>query len=1009
MTAFIDLISRTIGVSSQIVELALVGLIFLLVTLIFVLLFVLIFKFIRSTLNSEDVYDKKQEKLERKQAKIRAKQEVKLEKQEEKLAKKQEKADKKQQKKESKASKKQKSMKFLKDKKLNEHSISDNDEPVSEPLESAAEEKSSEPSDNYLSSVADEMVSRKGLNLNESKKKLKKKQKNVDPNTNTRKSSLKLKKHAKKLKIPKTVQDTIPYHGVYKVEGIIEIEPGKFTKTYLLDDVNYQVAKSDEREEMFIKYEEFLNSFDPTTRFQITINQRNINMQDFKEQTLLPMHNDSLDELREERNTMLSKKMLEGRNNLHKEKYLTVCVEAPDFEAASTLFARLDTEISTNLKKIGGAVVQPLTSAQRLEILHDIYNIGNEGLFGNNMVYDKDGNLVFDKEKFSFEIMRRMGLTTKDMIGPESFSFKSDYGMIGDMYFRALFVRKLPSFLNDEVLDELTKTDCNMITSLLFEPIDGEKALKMARAQIVNINANVVERQKQASKSGYSIDIISPELKDASMEATETFHQLTSKNQKLFYMTLVIVHFAQDKDQLDSDTKALQTIGRRLLLDVKKLNWQQENGLASVLPLCNNKLQIKRTLTSDNAALFMPYVNQELNDRNGGMYYGNNAISHNLIMFNRRNCKNGNGFILGTPGSGKSMKAKQEMLTVLLSCDDQVIVIDPEGEYYPMAELLDGEVIRIAAGSDVHINPFDIQMDYDSDDDPISIKSDFIVSLCENVAGGPYGLTASQRSIIDRCVKEVYKDFLNSRDPVTGEYDKSKVPTLQEFYQALRDTKGYDANNLADSLEIYVTGSQNVFAFPTNVEYSKRFVVYDIKDIGSTMKSMGLLVVLENIWNRIVEGRKEGKNVWFYIDEIYLLFKTPSSAEFLRNLYKRARKYGGIPTGITQNVSDLLENDIARTMISNSECIIMLNQAGPDRIALMNLLNISETLVGFVTNSSPGHGLLYDGVHIIPFIDELPRNTKEYWAMTTKLSEVAERDKHKEFVVKEALESEEQG
>lgn len=997
MDAFIGLVSRTIGVSTQTIELLVVGAIFFLVTLLFVLLLVLIVKFIRSSFDSGAMNEKKREKLERKQAKKQAKQEAKLAKQEEKLSRKQAKAEEKQKKKELKSSKKESAKKPVKAKKSKKDSEPVEAEQMVIAENESGDEKAAGPSDNYLNSVADELIVRKGLDSKGSKKKFKKQQnKQVDPNTNTRKTSRNLKKRSKKLKIPKTVQDSIPYNGVYKDEGIIEIAPGKFTKTYLLDDVNYQVAKTDEQEEMFIKYGEFLNSFDPTTKFQITINQRNINMQDFTEQTMLAMKGDRLDELREERNSMLSKKMLEGRNNLHKEKYLTVAVEAPDFESAGAMFARLDSEISVNLKKIGGAVVQPLTSAQRLEILHDIYNIGSEGMFGNNMVYDKAGNLVFDKDKFSFEIMHRMGLTTKDMIGPESFSFKSDYGMMGDTYFRALFIRKLPTFLNDGVLDELTKTDCNMITSLLFEPIDGEKALKMARAQIVNINANVVERQKQASKNGYSIDLISPELKDASFEATELFRELTSKNQKLFYMTLVIVHFAHDKEQLDSDTKAIQNIGRRLLLDVKKLNWQQENGLASVLPLCNNKLQIKRSLTTESAAVFMPYVNQELNDRNGGMYYGNNAISHNLIMFNRRNCKNGNGFILGTPGSGKSMTAKQEMQTVLLSSDDVVIVIDPEGEYYPMAELLDGEVIRIAAGTDVHINPFDIQMDYDSDDDPISIKSDFIVSLCENVAGGPYGLTASQRSLIDRCVKEVYKPFLNSLDPETGLYDKSKIPTLQEFYQELRMTKGYDANNLADSLEIYVTGSQNVFAFPTNVEYSKRFVVYDIKDIGSTMKSMGLLVVLDNIWNRIVEGRKEGKNVWFYIDEIYLLFKTPSSAEFLRNLYKRARKYGGIPTGITQNVSDLLENDTARTMISNSECIIMLNQAGPDRIALMNLLNISETLVGYVTNSSPGHGLLYDGVHIIPFVNELPRNTKQYWAMTTKLSEVAEREKQKE-------------
>ncbi len=808
-----------------------------------------------------------------------------------------------------------------------------------------------------------------------------------------RSSSLGVKRKARKLKVPTNVQKTIPYEAVYESNGIIEIAPGQFTKSYLMQDVNYQIAKQSEQDDMFLKYGEFLNSFEPSLRFQITTNQRNIDMARFELETMLPLKGDKLDYLREERNKILKDKIREGRNNMVKEKYLTVLCKADSLEAAQTLFARLDTEMTANIAKIGNAQLQPLSTSQRLEILHDIYNIGSEGLFGNNVELDAEGKPVFCKEKFVFDIMRRQGLTTKDMIAPSSFTFKSDYGMIGDKYFRALFIRQLPTYVNDTVLSELTKTDCNMLTSLIFQPIEGEQALKMAKYQIVNINANVVEKQKQASKAGYSTELISPDLKDAADEADSLLRDLTSKNQKLFYMTLVIVHFADDLKTLNTDTKTIQGIGRRLLCNVKKLSWQQENGLNTALPLCNNQLHVKRTLTTECAAVFMPFDTQELNEPTG-MYYGINAVSHNLIRMDRRQKKNGNGFIFGTPGSGKSMSAKESMLTVLLTTDDVVLVLDPEGEYAEMAELLDGEVIRIAAGGDAHINPFDIEMDAGGEDDPITMKSDFIVSLCETVLGERYGLTPTQRTIIDRCVHNVYKPYLDSFHD--GKFDESKLPTMREFWDQLRAQKGYDAATLAEGLELYVTGSLNIFAHRTNVQYSKRFVVFDIKDIGSTMKSMGMLVILDNIWNRIMQGRKERRYTWFFADEIYLLFKQNSSAEFLRNLWKRARKFYGIPTGITQNVSDLLESDIARTMISNCEFIQMLNQAPLDRAQLAELLNISDTQLSFITNASPGEGLIYDGTVIVPFINKVPQDTAEYEAMTTKPAEVKAREARKE-------------
>ena len=830
--------------------------------------------------------------------------------------------------------------------------------------------------------------------LKEKKKQkiLKEKQNKKKKPESPSKKMKKAKKAAKKLKIPRTVQESIPYENVYPKDGIIETSKGVFTKSYLLKDINYQIAKQNEQEDMFVKYTEFLNSFDPTTKFQISIIQKNINMKDFEQKVMLKMKNDSLDELRDERNEMIKKKLLEGKNNQTKDKYLTVEIKANSYEDAQTKFARLDSEIDTNLKKIGNSSATVVSTVERLEILHDIYNKVEDGEFCNNYVYNEKGELVPAKEKFSFEIMKDMGLTTKDMIAPSSMEFNSDYGRLGDTYFRALFLRTLPTFLRDSILKELTDTDSNMVTSLIFEPIDSEKAVKMAQNQLRNINSNLIEKQKEASKGGYSVELINPQTRDAADEAHELFNDLTGKNQKLFYATLVIVHFADTLEQLNLETKHIMTIGRGALsCDVKKLTNQQENGLNTALPLCCNKLEVKRTITSENGALFMPFVNQELNDE-GGMYYGNNAISHNLILLNRRNLKNGNGFIFGTPGAGKSVSAKQEMMTVLLESDDDVIVLDPEGEYAPMAELLGGEVIRISAASKDYINPFDISMDLDKTDDPIAIKSDFITALCEIMASNRYGLSQTQRSLIDSCIHDIYRPYLNSRDPETGKYDERLIPTFHDFHRALREKRGMDATDLADGLEMYVTGSYNFFAHHTSVKYKERFVVYDISKIGTNMTAAGLQVALDNVWNRIVEGRKKGKNTWFYIDEIYLLFKTQESATFLKELYKRARKYGGIPTGITQNVTDLLSNETARTMISNCEYILMLNQAPMDRAILGEMLNMSSTEMEYITNASPGTGIIYNGSVKVPFINSLPKNTKMYKAMTTKLDEVKARD-----------------
>lgn len=812
-----------------------------------------------------------------------------------------------------------------------------------------------------------------------------------------RKSEKALRKKAKKLVIPKTVQQTIPYLRVYPESGIIETKQGVFSKGYILQDINYTSAKDEEQTEIFLKFAEFLNTFDPSTKFQFVISQQNLNLDQFESEAMMPLTGDGHDDLREESNEEIRTKIRIGRNNLIKNKYLVISRTEESYEAARTSFSRLDGEIVQNFKRVGGAAAEPMSAAKRLELLHDIYNPDSVGLFGNNMTYDANGKLVFCPDNFSFDVLRRMGLSTKDMVAPESFTFRGDYGMVGSQYFRALYLKTYPQSIRDTILKSLTDIDCRLVLSIIYDPINPEDALRMAKNDIVNVNSNLIEKQKTASKSGYSVDLINPELKSAAEEANNLRSDLTEKSQKLFYQTLVITHFAESKEKLDADTKTIQGIGRGYLVDIRTLSYQQENGLNTCLPLCSNKLEIRRSLITESAAVFMPLDNQELYDPDGGIFYGINEGSKNVVFANRTHLKNGNGIVIGSPGSGKSMAAKSEMIQVnLRHPEDVVIVVDPEGEYRPLADLLDGEVIRIAPGSGVHLNPFDIELDTE-EDNPIAQKSDFIKALMQTIIGGDDDrqgavLTAAAASIIDRCVQRVYEPYLQSYNAETGTYNEEALPTLLDFYYMLRDQDGYDAMQLADSLEMYTTGTLNFFAYHTNVEYSKRFVVYDIMDIGSSMKNIGMQIVLNNVWNRIIAGRRKGNHVWFYVDEFHIMLSNNRSADFLNTMFKRARKYGGIPTGITQNISDIVEHPTAKTIFANSEFMEVFSAKAAECALLGNLLDISQSDIDKVKDALPGHGIMLYGGRVIGINTEISKDSIRYRAMTTKLDEMKQRE-----------------
>lgn len=795
------------------------------------------------------------------------------------------------------------------------------------------------------------------------------------------------------LSIPKTVQDSIPYLGLYK-KGIIELEPGIFSNTYKIEDVNFKIASDDEQEDMFMKYVDFLNSFDSDIHMQLNIYNRNIDRGAVEEKILLKNQSDNLNEYRAEYNQMLQDKMKEGRNNIVKEKYVTITIKAKNYDDAIAKFSKINSEVSASIKRINNVETNPLTGVERLELLADIYNDTND----NANFYQKaliNGKKV---ETFDYGKMVERGLTTKDLIGPASMSFKKNGIEIGNKKAKVYYISTLPTFINSNIVSDITDINSNMLLSIHFNKLRPDKASELLKNQMVNINSNVVDAQKKAIKGGYSPDLISPELLNAQREAQELLDDLTTRNQSLILTTFTFILFGDTKDDLEKAEDELKVILGKHLCQMKCLQFQQEKGFNTCLPLGRCDVYVDRLLTTQSAAIFIPFSTQELTQSNG-MYYGLNAVSKNLILFNRKNSKNYNGVILGTPGSGKSFTAKREMVNVILNTNDDIYIVDPEREYLPLANLLGGEVIKIAAGGTSYLNPLDMDINYGDDDDskvdPISMKCDFISGLCETMNGGKTMLTPNQKSIIDRVVRILYQPYLTHMkelqkiDP-SNTCDITASPTLKDFYEMLQTQPEYEAQELALSIERFCVGSLDTFSHQTNVKRNNRFVVYDIKDIGEGMKELGLQVCLNSIWNQIIDNKKYDKYTWFYLDEFYLLTQTPSSASFLQQVYKRARKWYGVPTGITQNVGDLLASDAAQAILNNCDFILMLNQSPIDKAKLATMLNISATQLSYITNSDPGQGLIYDGKSIIPFSDKFPTNTKLYRVMTTKAGEKLE-------------------
>ena len=770
-----------------------------------------------------------------------------------------------------------------------------------------------------------------------------------------------IKQDKEKFVVPKGVQQAIPIRAIWP-DGIFQAG-NKFSRTFRFEDINYAVASKEDKEAMFLSYSELLNSFDSGATTKITINNRRLNKADFESSILIPLRGeDPLDEYRGEYNRMLLEKAT-GANSIVQDKYVTVSVMKKSIEEARNYFSRIGTDLITHFSHLGSKCAE-LDATDRLRILHDFFRAGEETDF-----------------RFDLSETMKKGHSFKDYICPDTLEFERDYFRMGRRFGRVIFLREFASFIKDSMVSELCDLNRSMMLSLDIIPIPTDEAVREVENRLLGVETNITNWQRRQNQNNNFSAVVPYDMEQQRKESKEFLDDLTTRDQRMMFAVLTMVHIADSKEQLDSDTETLLTTARKHLCQFSTLTYQQMDGLNTALPYGLRKIHAIRTLTTESTAVFIPFRAQEIS-HSGGIYYGQNVISKNMIIANRKLLLNGNSFILGVSGSGKSFTAKREIVNQMLASDDDIILIDPEREYSSLVKAMGGEIIHISATSKNHINAMDMSKDYGDGANPVILKSEFILSLCEQLIGRQ-NLGAKQKSLIDRCTANVYRKYLQSNF-------KGKPPTLQDFHGELMKQTEPEAQEIALAIELFTSGSLNTFAKSTNVDVTSRLVCYDILDLGKQLLPIGMLVVLDSILNRITQNRAKGKNTFIIIDEIYLLFQHEYSANFLFTLWKRVRKYGAFCTGITQNVDDLLQSHTARTMLANSEFIVMLNQASTDRMELAKLLNISDLQLSYITNVDAGNGLIKVGSSLVPFTDQFPRNTKLYRLMTTKPGEQAQ-------------------
>lgn len=766
----------------------------------------------------------------------------------------------------------------------------------------------------------------------------------------------------------KSAQDSIPYERMW-TDGICRTINNHYTKTIQFQDINYQLSQNEDKTAIFEGWCDFLNYFDSSIEFQLSFLNLAASQETFAQSINIPLQNDDFDSIRNEYSDMLQNQLARGNNGLIKTKYLTFGIEADSVNAAKPRLERIETDILNNFKRLGVSA-ESLDGKKRLEQLHSIFHM--------------DEQIPF---RFEWDWLVSSGLSTKDFIAPSYFEFKTGKKFrMGKTVGAVSFVQILAPELNDRMLADFLDVESSLIVSLHIKSVDQVKAIKTIKRKITDLDRAKIEEQKKAVRSGYDMDIIPSDLATYGNEAKKLLQDLQSRNERMFLVTFLVMNTADNMRKLDNNIFQASSIAQKHNCQLTRLDFQQEEGLVSCLPLGINQIEIQRGLTTSSTAIFIPFTTQELFQKGKeSLYYGLNALSNNLIMVDRKLLKNPNGLILGTPGSGKSFSAKREIANSFLLTNDDIIVSDPESEYSPLVKRLHGQVIKISPTSRDFVNPMDLNLDYSDDESPLSLKSDFILSLCELIIGGKEGLQPVEKTIIDRCVRMVYKDYLSNPIP-------ENMPILEDLYDLLRSQEEKEAQYIATALEIYVTGSLNVFNHRTNVNIDNRIVCYDIKELGKQLKKIGMLVVQDQVWNRVTVNRAAHKSTRYYIDEMHLLLKEEQTAAYTVEIWKRFRKWGGIPTGITQNVKDLLSSREVENIFENSDFVYMLNQAGGDRQILAKQLGISPHQLSYVTHSSEGEGLLFYGSVILPFVDRFPKNTELYRIMTTKPSELKEKN-----------------
>lgn len=767
--------------------------------------------------------------------------------------------------------------------------------------------------------------------------------------------------------IPRTAQQSIPFQRMFP-DGICRVRDNYYTKTLQFQDINYQLAQQEDQKAIFEEWCSFLNFFDSSIHFELSFMNMSTDAESFEKNIRIPHQKDEFNPVRNEYTQMLKSQLAQGNNGLTKAKYLTFGIEAESMKQAKPRLEHVQTDLLNNYRRLGVSA-KVLNGKERLQLMHSIFHMG-------------------DLEKFMFEWdwLVESGLSVKDFIAPTSFGFHGNrVFQMGEVYGAMSYLAITASDLSDQMLKDFLDMDSSQIVTMHIQSVDQTSAIKKVKHTITELDRSKIEEQKKAVRSGYDMDIIPSDLATYGKDAKALLKELQSQNERMFLLTFLVMNIGKTKQELENNVFQAKSIAQKHNCILRRLDYQQENALMSSLPLANNLIEIQRGLTTSSTAIFVPFTTQELfQSGNESLYYGLNALSNNLIMVDRKKLKNPNGLVLGTPGSGKSFSAKREIANCFLATDDDIIICDPESEYTALVYKFKGQVVKISPSSTQFINPMDINANYSEEDNPIALKADFILSLCELIVGGKDGLQRIEKTVIDRCVHQIYQRYFENPMP-------ENMPLLEDLYHALLSQEEKEAHHVATALEIYVKGSLNLFNHRTNVDINNRLVCYDIKELGKQLKKIGMLVVQDQVWGRVTANRNAGKATRYYMDEFHLLLKEEQTAAYSVEIWKRFRKWGGIPTGITQNVKDLLSSREVENIFENSDFIYMLNQASGDRQILANQLNISPHQLSYVTHSGEGEGLLFYGNVILPFVDRFPTDLELYRIMTTKLSEVCEK------------------